>query len=289
MPLSERDLLSKAFELALSPTCYSWFERLADVPVPGPLRVPLWGSLARLGGVDLRDVAAPLATFPSLGAFFARRLAAGARPIDPDPTTLVSPADGTLQGFGSFGPGADPVLPIKGAAVALGRALGPHRDALAGGGHFFVIYLSPRDYHRVHLPAGGRVHSWQSVPGTRFPVNPLGVRACPEVLSSNERAVVELEPDHGGRLYLVLVAAFGVARTGLTLATPEEVRRRAGGPPVPVVPPQPFERGAEIGTFNLGSTVIAVWPATRNPVVWLRRAGPIRVGQAVARLGDAGA
>jgi len=284
--LSERDLLSKAFELALSPACYSWFERLADARIPEPLRAPLYGSLARLGGLNLGETAAPLATFPSLGAFFQRRLAAGARPIDPDAATLVSPADGVLQGFGSFGPGSDPVLPIKGTEVALGRVLGPYREAIAAGGHFFVVYLSPRDYHRVHVPAGGRVRSWQSLPGTRFPVNRLGVRACPEVLSSNERAVVELELDQGGRLFLVLVAAFGVARTGLVFAEPEEVRRRAGGPPVPVAPPRPLERGAEIGSFNLGSTVIAIWPAARNPVRWLRRVGPVRVGEAVARLGN---
>ncbi|MBN1773682.1 MAG: phosphatidylserine decarboxylase [Deltaproteobacteria bacterium] len=290
MSLSDRDLLARAFELALSPTCYSWFERLADVQVPGPLRAPLYQSLARLGGVDLTDVAAPLAAFPSVGAFFLRRLADGARPIDPDPSTLVSPADGMLQGFGTFAAGADPILPIKGAQVALGRALGPaYREAIAAGGHFFVVYLSPRDYHRVHLPATGCVRSWQSVPGTRFPVNALGVRACPEVLWSNERAVVELELEGADRLFLVLVAAFGVARTELAFATPEEVRRRAGGPPVALSPPRSVERGAEIGAFNLGSTVIAVWPAARDPVVWLRRAGPVRVGQAVVRFGHAGA
>ncbi|NMC70976.1 MAG: phosphatidylserine decarboxylase [Myxococcales bacterium] len=284
-----RDLLSKTFELASSPACYAWFERLADARVPGPLRAPLFRALARLGGMDLSEVAAPLATFPSLGAFFLRRLADGARPIDPDPQTLVSPADGTLQACGSFQAGADPVLPIKGSRLALGRALGPNREAISGGGHFFVVYLSPRDYHRVHLPASGLVRSWQSVPGTRFPVNSLGMRACPDVLSSNERAVVELELDGGGRLFLVLVAAFGVARTELVFATPQEVRRRAGGPPVVLSPPRPLDRGAEVGAFNLGSTVIAIWPAGRDPVVWVRRAGPIRVGQAVARFGDAGA
>lgn len=287
--MSERNLLSKAFELALSPTCYSWFERLADAPVPEPLRRPLYRSLARLGGLELGEVAAPLETFPSLGAFFVRRLADGARPIDSDPAALVSPADGTLQGCGSFGPGADPVLPIKGANVALGRALGPYRDAIAEGGHFFVVYLSPRDYHRVHLPAGGRVRSWQSVPGTRYPVNPLGIRACPEVLSSNERVVVEVDLDRGGVLFLVLVAAYGVARTELAFTTPDEIRRRAGGPPVPMSPPQPLARGAEVGAFNLGSTVLAIWPGAADPVVWVRRAGPIRVGQTVVRLGGRGA
>jgi len=283
-----RDLWSRTFEWAASPACYGWFERLADARVPEPLRAPLFRALARLGGIDLSEVAAPLATFPSLGAFFLRRLADGARPIDPDPGTLVSPADGTLQACGSFQAGTNPVLPIKDSRVALGAALGPYREAIAGGGHFFVVYLSPRDYHRVHLPAAGLVRSWQSVPGTRFPVNSLGRRVCPDVLSSNERAVVELERPDGGRLFLVLVAAFGVARTELVFATPQEVRRRAGGPPVVLSPPLPLDRGAEIGAFNLGSTVIAIWPAGRNPVVWLRRAGPIRMGQPVARFGDAG-
>lgn len=283
-----RDLLSRTFELAASPVFYAWFERLADARVPGPLRVPLFRTLARLGGIDLSEVAAPLATFPSIAAFFLRRLADGARPIDPDPRTLVSPADGTLQACGSFPAEADPVLSIKGSRTALGRLLGPYREAIAGGGHFFVVYLSPRDYHRVHLPAAGLVRSWQSVPGTRFPVNSLGRRVRPDVLSSNERAVVELELADGSRLFLVLVAAFGVARTELVFATPAEVRRRAGEPPVVLAPPRPMDRGAEIAAFNLGSTVLVIWPAGRNPVVWLQRAGPIRMGQAVARFGDVG-
>lgn len=283
-----RSLVSKAFALASSPRFYSWFERLADARVPGPLREPLYRSVARLGRVDLEEVAAPLATFPSLGAFFLRRLADGARPIDPDPRSLVSPADGTLRAFGSFQAGADPVLAIKGSRASLGGILGPYREAVAAGGHFFVVYLSPRDYHRVHVPAGGRVRSWQSVPGTRFPVNSLGMWVHPETLATNERALVELELDDGTRLFLVLVAAFGVARTELVFATPEEVRRRAGGPPAAVSPPMRLGRGAEVGAFNLGSTVVVIWPAGRNSVVWLRRAGPIRMGQAVARFGDAG-
>jgi phosphatidylserine decarboxylase len=278
-----RKILARAFELAASPRVYPVFERVADAHVPRALRSPIYRSLAWLGDIDLDEMQGRPEDYTSLSAFFVRRLLPGARPIDPDPAAVVSPADGKLQGVGTFGPGDDPVVQVKGASLALGRALGDRREAIAGGGHYFVVYLSPRNYHRVHAPIDGRVRSWQSVPGTRFPVNRLGFRACPEVLSSNERAVIELQAEGGARFFLVLVAAYGVARTGLAFADPGEVRRRSGGPAVDLDPAMPFARGAEIGAFHLGSTAICIWPAARDPVVWLRCAGPIRMGQAVAR------
>jgi phosphatidylserine decarboxylase len=275
--------LAQALEWAASPAIYPLVERLADARLPRPLRAPLYRTLARLGRLDLDEVEGRLEDFASLSEFFVRPLVPGARPGDPDPAAWLSPADGVLQGVGSFGPGEDPVVPIKGSSVALARTLGPYAPAIAGGGHYFVVYLSPRNYHRVHSPVAGRILSWQAVGGTRYPVNRLGFRARPDVLSSNERTIVEVEPAGGGRLFLVLVAAWGVARTRLAFAGENEVRRHTGGPPVALEPPRPLARGGEVGSFNLGSTVVAIWPAPRDPVRWLRCAGPVRVGQGVVR------
>ncbi|MBI5502991.1 MAG: phosphatidylserine decarboxylase [Deltaproteobacteria bacterium] len=287
--MMDRNFLARAFEMAATPVWYPLLERTADARLPVPVRAPLFRALARLGGIDLSEVDGPLERFASLGEFFARPLRHDARPVDPDAAAWVSPADGVLQAVGSFAAGRDPVVPVKGAALPIGRALGPHAEAVSGGGHYFVVYLAPNDYHRVHSPVSGRVRSWQSVPGTRLPVNRLGFRLRPDVLSSNERVILELEATRGGTVFVVLVAAFGVARTRLTFVTGEELRARAGGAPVALDPPIPVVRGEEIGSFNLGSTVLVIWPAPGHPVLWMRRAGAVRVGEGVVRGAPAGA
>ena len=235
--MAERNYLARAFEIAASPAWYPLLERAADLRLPAAVRAPLFRALARVGGIDLDEVDGPLDRFGTLGEFFARPLRREARPVDPDAAVWVSPSDGELQATGSFPAGSDPVVAVKGAGLAVGRALGPHAPAVAGGGHYFVVYLSPRDYHRVHSPVSGRIRSWQSLPGTRFPVNRLGYRARPDVLSCNERVIVELEATRGGRLFVVLVAAFGVARTRLSFVEPDELRARVGDPPVTLDPP----------------------------------------------------
>jgi phosphatidylserine decarboxylase len=287
--MDARRILARGLEFAASPALYPLVERLADAPVPRLLRGPLYRSYAWVWGADLAEAEGPLERYPTLAAFFARRLRAGVRPIDPDPEVLVSPADGRLLAAGSFDAGDDPVVPVKGATIPLGRCLGDYRGALRAGGHYFVVYLSPRDYHRVHMPVDGRVVSWQAIPGVLLPVNGLGFRARPDVLAANERVVIDVEPAFGGRLVLVLVAAYGVARTRLTFADPDEVQARSAGPPVVLESPRPYRRGEELASFNLGSAVVAVWPAGRDPVLWLSRAGSVRMGRGLARRPRAGA
>jgi phosphatidylserine decarboxylase len=129
----------------------------------------------------------------------------------------------------------------------------------------------------------GRVRSWQAVPGTLYAVNRLGWTACPEVLFRNERVVVEMEVAGGERLFLALVAAWGVSRIGLAFGgghVPTD-RESSVDPALPI----PVDRGEELGWFNLGSTVVLIWPSGRNPVQSVLRAGPVRVGRALARIG----
>jgi len=124
---------------------------LADRKIPTPLRAPLYRSYCRFTGADLDEVRPPLHSYPSLGAFFVRELVEGARPIEADPGLLPSPVDGTVQALDPVTEGS--ILQAKGRPYPVRDLLGAvGEDIDLEGGFAWTIYLSPRDYHRIHSP-----------------------------------------------------------------------------------------------------------------------------------------
>jgi len=243
----------------------------ADRRVPGPLRAPLYGAYARLTGADLTEARPPLAAYPSLSAFFVRRLRDGARPICAEAGLLPSPVDGTLQSLESIS--EESLLEAKGRSYDVRDLLaGVGADVALEGGCAWTIYLSPRDYHRIHSPESGLLREARWVPGTRYPVAPR-VLARRRVLSINERVALRLETSRGP-LLMVLVGALNVGRVRVVGVEPGH----AGA----LEPPPSFERGAELARFELGSTVVLIAPpGLLRPVAGLAPGAAARVGEPI--------
>lgn len=227
-------------------------------------------------GVDLSECEGTLADYPTLEALFTRKLRPGTRPIDDAPGALVSPVDGRCAVVGTTEGGRIEVAPGRTLDVAslLGEA-----DSAEGERDVAVLYLSPRDYHRVHVPREGHIVQWRYVPGTLWPVFPAAVRRVRDLFSKNERLTVRVETSNG-LLDVVLVGAFGVGRISTTFC---EIVTNTGGAAVVCAPDtrRTLMRGEELGTFHLGSTVVLVAPVGR----WrfsVRPGDVVRIGETLA-------
>lgn len=229
----------------------------ARARLPVPLRGPAYRAFARAVGADLAEAELDLRAYTSLGDFFARRLRSGARPIDPDPSALLCPCDGVLAVRGIADDGT--LIQAKGKHYQLEELLVDEGLARQlSGGAYATIYLSPRDYHRVHTPVDGVVLHYDYVPGALWSVNPRVAARRERLLSRNERVVITLDAGPLGKVAIVMVGAAGVGNIALTHA-PESVTWRAAGELRRVEVNQPVLRGDELGAFRLGSTVVMVF------------------------------
>jgi phosphatidylserine decarboxylase len=244
---------------------------LADRRVPRPLRGALYGAYCRITGADPLEAEFGLRDYPSLGAFFVRRLRRGARTLDPDPSALLSPCDGTVQAIGRIERGT--LLQAKGQSYSLRELLGGAEGVEdLEGAWTATIYLSPRNYHRVHAPLGARLAEVRWLGGLRRSVAPEVLERTPRVLCANERAVLTLE-GAALRAHLVMVGALNVSRI-----------RVVGVEPGGECPAEArFERGEELARFELGSTVVLVVPGACGGE-WPRAGDAVRLGQRLATL-----
>jgi phosphatidylserine decarboxylase len=222
--------------------------------------------------------------YASFNAFFTRELQVGVRPIEGDADTVVSPADGRISQVGRIV--QDAVFQAKDHRFSVTELLGGDRARAAAfqNGSFVTVYLSPRDYHRVHMPLAGKLRETVYIPGRLFSVAAHTVRTIPRLFARNERLVASFETD-AGPMAVVLVGAINVAAIETVwsgLVTP---------PPRPAVKVDNLQqsgielsRGAEVGRFNMGSTVVLLFG--RERVSWLdglRAEQPLRVGQALGK------
>lgn len=219
----------------------------------------------------------------SFDAFFTRKLREGARKVGHDPRSVLSPADGRIASLSRVG--KDGSFVVKGRPYSVDELVGDAAEAERfQGGAGFVVYLSPRDYHRVHAPVSGTVRRVRSMPGDYFPVNDIGLAHVPNLFCRNRRVAIEIDSDQGlGRVTVVMVAAIIVGRITVTGIDARDVPLGAQSfdPPVHVA------RGDEIGMFHLGSTAV-VFVEERAAGHWLVTEGPVHYGEAVIRgRGDA--
>ena len=233
-------------------------------------------------GVDMAEAAEPdVAAYATFNEFFTRALRPGARPLAA--TDLVCPVDGAISQFGAID--GQRIFQAKGHDYTATALLGGD-GALAAhfhGGHFATLYLSPRDYHRIHMPCDGRLLRMVHVPGALFSVNPATARGVPGLFARNERVVCVFEGPRGP-FVLVLVGATIVG----SMAT---AWHGVVNPPRPDVPREwiyepgqvALRQGQEMGRFLLGSTVVLLFPPgpLRFEPGWVP-AGPVRMGQAMA-------
>jgi len=235
--------------------------------------------------IDLREAAEPDPyAYPSFNAFFTRALRADARPLAGGELDLVSPVDGTLSQLGPIRDGQ--LLQAKGMHYTAGALLAD--DAAAAryaGGAFACIYLAPYNYHRIHMPLAGRLAATRHVPGRLFSVNAATARMIPGLFARNERVVCEFETGLGP-LAMVLVGALFVGSIETVFAGEINPPPARGGVVRSIdkgIGTQ-FARGAELGRFNMGSTVVLLLGngATRF-ADGLAPGATLRLGQALAR------
>ncbi len=201
--------------------------------------------------VNLEDTVAPDGAFASFDAFFTRRLREGARPLVEDARAIASPADGRLEDAGPILEGGS--FTIKGRSYGVADLVGdPAEVARYEGGQYAIVYLSPRDYHRVHAPVQGRVTRVRSLPGDLFPVNSIGERHVPSLFATNRRVAIVIDTEARGRVTVVMVGAMIVGRITVSAIDAHDVPL---GDHV-IDPAVEVALGGEIGIFHLGSTAV---------------------------------
>ncbi|EPE63226.1 phosphatidylserine decarboxylase [Exiguobacterium sp. S17] len=220
-------------------------------------------SFAKTYQIDIAEAAEPIDAYPSLHAFFTRHLKDGARPIDANTDTVVSPCDGQLSIVSAITD--DSRFEVKGQSYTLAEMLGSQSEARRyAGGTICVLYLSPRDYHRVHVPLAGRVLSHYELGDRSAPVNELGLTETVRPLSRNYRRVTRFE-SVAGRYEHIMVGALNVN----TIEWTHDGER--------------VDKGAEVGYFSFGSTVILCFEKDRV-VIDPAKIGPVRLGEVIGSI-----
>lgn len=250
-----------------------------------PWKDALIGAVVRRFGVDMDEAAqADPRAYASFNAFFTRALKAGARTPDPDPRALLMPADGRISQLGRIETGR--IFQAKGQSYTAAELLA---DAAAAqpfaDGWFATVYLSPRDYHRVHMPWTGTLRETLHVPGRIFSVAPFAVAAIPRLFARNERLVCHFDTDFGP-LCVVMVGAIlvsGVETVWSGVEIPNyatrPIRKDWRGKGITI------ERFAEMARFNYGSTVIVLLPRAGVELDAALAAGQaVQLGQRLGRI-----
>ena len=266
------------------------FGRLSDVPLPRALRRPVLGAFARAVGVDVAEAELALEEYESLNRFFTRRLKEGARVWPRNPRVVASPVDAVAGQVGEVRGGR--AIQAKGRWYSVGELLDdPAEGERYEGGAFVTLYLSPRDYHRIHAPTDGVIPLARHVPGALLPVNVPAVTHLPDLFTRNERLVCHLDGPLG-RVAAVAVGAYNVGRISAAFdpawnAPPGKsawVTNRRGMQSAArrYDPPVRVRQGDEIMTFHLGSTVVLLFEPGRVALEpGLAPGVPVRLGTAL--------
>ena len=272
----------------------AWARRLAYSSSP-KLKQWLIDTVVRRFGVDLSEAAEPDATrYPTFNAFFTRALKPGARTPDPDPRAILMPADGRISECGHVGRADEGVLhedaghifQAKGHGFTTAELLGDEDAAQAfEGGLYATVYLSPKDYHRVHMPWTGTLRESVHIPGRLFSVGVDAVGSVSKLFARNERLVCHFDTDFGPMAVVMvgalLVSGVETVWSGIEIPPyggPVTVKDYRGSGIV-------LERFAEMARFNYGSTAIVLLPrgvAELSPE--LHAQAPVRLGQKLATL-----
>jgi|SRR5882724_3324950 len=238
--------------------------------------------------VDMTEALQPDAlAYPSFNAFFTRALKPGARSAAADADAIVCPADGRISQVGQIvanKSGEGRIFQAKGFDFSAAELLGDAAAAVSYiNGYFITVYLSPRDYHRVHAPLAGTLRETVHIPGRIFSVAPFTVAAVPRLFARNERVICHFDSERG---------PYALAMVGALLVSgAETVWSGVEIPPYASTIVRKdyrscgirLERFAEMGRFNMGSTVILLLPAGATLDADLTAGASVRVGQRIGR------
>lgn len=248
----------------------------------GPIRNTFIRQFAKRFDVDMSEAEREsLDDYSNFNDFFTRALKANARPFPTAADTFACPVDGAVSQIGRIEDGR--IVQAKGQSFSTIELLGgdAQQARYYQGGQFATLYLSPRDYHRIHMPCNGKLLRTTFVPGRLFSVNAVTADHVPRLFARNERLVCEFETDHG-RMIMVLVGAMIVASIETTWAGVVAPYQRQIQQHHYDEPDLRLSRGEEMGRFRLGSTVILLLP--ENSLSWSAELTPgvqVRLGQAL--------
>ncbi len=284
------------------------------MPVPVPLRRPVWGGVARVLGMDLSEAQDPVTSYRSLDELFVRQLRLGARTWPERHEVPGSPVDGVVGAFGRVQAGE--LLQAKGRRYTVAELLDDAEQALRfDTGSYITLYLAPRHYHRIHAPVSGRIEWARHIPGRLLPVNRLAVERVGRLFPRNERLVAVVEPRAGrdpedtavgetdagaaadtggewsvehpgggtGAVAVVAVGAFNVGQITADFDSALATNRRRARPATTVYdPPVAVDRGDALMAFHLGSTVVLLFERPLELEPGLDPGGDIRLGAPLA-------
>lgn len=257
------------------------FGHIARIPLPGIVLNPVIRWYSKKFGVNTGEILLPEGSFRTLDAFFTRQLRDGARPVDNDPRSIVSPVDARVDMFGDIGDAT--ILQAKGVDYSL-KDLIPsdfHRHFIDGS--FLTLYLSPGDYHRIHSPVSGDIAGYFAVPGRLLTVQDYMVRGYRGLFAKNERLISYIRTSRG-MVAVCKIGAMNVGRitlsysnvvTNCTFRKKEERLYPEGSMPR-------IEKGGELGIFHLGSTVILLFPKNAARFEKLMPGTKVVMGQKIA-------
>jgi phosphatidylserine decarboxylase len=263
------------------------FGKLADTPIPRPLRRMVLGGFARTLGIDAAQAELPIDQYQSLNEFFVRKLKAGARTWPSAATTAGSPVEAVVGQCGAITAGT--LLQAKGRWYSAAMLLDDEGEARQyERGSYITLYLSPRHYHRIHAPTAGSIAKARHIPGQLLPVNAPSVAHVPNLFAVNERLVCYLDSVIG-RIALVAIGAYNVGRisaafdpdwssaawvTNVKRARAQTKEYRAA---------LPLQAGDEIMAFHLGSTVVVLFEPGRVKLSSMLQPGEeVLLGQPIA-------
>ena len=250
-----------------------------------PVRLGLIRFVCRRFRIEIHEAAeTDIRKYEHFNAFFTRALKPDARPLAGEKDAVLCPADGVISQMGAVRDGR--VFQAKGQTFSVGELLGGDRSLAREfeAGDFITIYLSPRDYHRIHMPLSGHLTGMMYVPGRLFSVAPHNVRAVPRLFARNERVVTSWTTDAGAMAQVLVGAIFvaGIETVWAGEITPpaggDIVRRRYDGK-------TRLRAGEEMGRFNMGSTVICLFP--KGKIRWrddLRAECAVKMGASLGRV-----
>jgi phosphatidylserine decarboxylase len=230
-------------------------------------------------GINMAEADRDIGSFDTLQDLFIRHLKSGLRRVDPDPSAVVCPVDGTVGACGVVE--SDTVLQAKGRSYSVARLLGSAEQAKRfEGGAYATLYLSPKDYHRIHAPVSGQVCEATVIPGRLFPVFPEALARIDELFARNERLITYIDAVDAGRIAVVKVGATLVGR--ISAAYDDNLRTNVAGQQISTIhydPPKLLQNGTEVGAFELGSTVVLFAEPDRVTFDALVSGKPVRMGQ----------
>ncbi|MGZ9585267.1 archaetidylserine decarboxylase [Paenibacillus marinisediminis] len=244
-----------------------WVSRCAGMVATSSASRRLIPKFAKSYGIRVEDAERAIHEYESLNDFFTRRLKPGLRPISEGEDLLVSPVDALITGMGPIEDGL--ILNVKGQDYTLDELLhhSPHMQKYKHG-HYFVLYLSPSDYHRIHSPVAGKTVESEHVVGKVYPVNDFGLRHMPRVLSRNERLITYIQHMYG-EAAVVKVGALNVSSIRYV---DDKVKAS-------------YERGEELAFFEFGSTVVLLTDTgTFTPRPELKLGDKVKMGETLGTI-----